>query len=120
VCAWTTAAVERAAPEGAALHYATVIPSWAEEWVPKLNRFNVYMEPGTPPITPEGDLSIDVALPEDILDRKLRAIEQHASQVEGMIAAFGEDVFRTGMRGEWFRAADGSVVPGAPVLGWRP
>ncbi len=120
VCAWTTAAFDQAAPAGASLHYATVTPTWAEEWVPKLNRFNVYMEPGTPPITAEEDLSIDFALPEDVLDCKLRAIEQHISQVEGMIAAFGQDVFRGAMRAEWFRPADGSVVPGAPVVGWRP
>jgi hypothetical protein len=40
--------------------------------------------------------------------------------VEGMMAAFGPQVFREAMAAEWFRPADGSVVPGAPVVGWRP
>ena len=120
VCLWTTAAFDDAGSDGASLHYATVTAGWADEWVATFNRFNVYMEPGTPPVTPEDELSIDFVLPPDILECKLRAIEQHVSQVEGMMAAFGEDVYRRSMRAEWFRPADGSVEAGSPVVGWRP
>jgi LmbE family N-acetylglucosaminyl deacetylase len=103
VCAWATAAFERAAPPGASIHYATVTRAWADEWVPRMQPFNVYMEPGTPVITDPEDLSIEYVLPPEILDLKLRAIEQHVSQVEGMLSAIGPDVFRRAMATERYR-----------------
>lgn len=39
------------------------------------------------------------------MELKLRAIEAHTSQVEGMLNAFGEDFFRAGMKAEFFRLA---------------
>jgi len=105
VCAWTTEAFERAAPNGAALYYATMTPEWAEEFAPRFNQFNVFMEPGTPPVTPRDQLAIDFDLPPDLLDLKIRAIAAHVSQVEGMMNAFGEDVFREGNKAEFFRLA---------------
>jgi len=105
VCAWTTEAFERAVPIGASLYYATMTPEWAEEFVPRFNQFNVFMEPGTPPITLRDELAIDFDLPPDLLDLKIRAIAAHVSQVEGMMNAFGEDVFREGNKAEFFRLA---------------
>ena len=103
VSAWTTEAYRRAAPEGARLYYATQTPEWAAQFVPVMNRFNVFMEPGTPPQTPNEDLAIDFQLPPDLLELKLLAIQEHASQVEGMLNAFGKDFFRRAMRTEFFR-----------------
>jgi hypothetical protein len=80
-------------------------PEWAEEFVPRFNQFNVFMEPGTPPITLRDELAIDFDLPPDLLDLKIRAIAAHVSQVEGMMSAFGEDVFREGNKAEFFRLA---------------
>ena len=37
-----------------------------------MNRFNVFMEPGTPPVTPREDLAIEFELPPDVLELKLR------------------------------------------------
>lgn len=105
VCAWTTEAFEDAAPIGAGLYYATMTPEWAEEFAPRFNQFNVFMEPGTPPVTPHDELAIDFDLPSDLLDQKIRAIASHVSQVEGMMKAFGEDVFREGNKAEFFRLA---------------
>ena len=105
LCAWTTEAFERSAPTGARLYYATQTPEWAEEFVPRLNQFNVFMEPGTPPVTPKDDLAIDFELPADVLDQKLKAIEAHVSQVEGMLNAFGHDYFRRANKAEFFRLA---------------
>jgi LmbE family N-acetylglucosaminyl deacetylase len=105
VCAWTTEAFARAAPLGASLYYATMTPEWAEEFVPRFNQFNVFMEAGTPPVTPRNELAIDFHLPPDVLDLKIRAIAAHVSQVEGMMNAFGEDVFREGNKAEFFRLA---------------
>lgn len=105
VCAWTTRAFARAAPAGARLYYATITPEWAEEFVPRMNQFNVFMEPGTPPITQRGDLAIDFELPPDVLDLKIAAIEAHVSQVEGMLNTFGDDFFRAGYKAEFFLLA---------------
>jgi LmbE family N-acetylglucosaminyl deacetylase len=106
VSAWTTEAFRRAAPAGARLYHATMTPEWAEEFVPRFNQFNVFMEEGTPPQTPRGELAIDFRLPPDLIELKLRAIAAHVSQVEGMMNAFGEDVFREGHKAEFFRLAE--------------
>jgi LmbE family N-acetylglucosaminyl deacetylase len=106
VSAWTTEAFRRIAPAGARLYYATMTPEWAEEFVPRFNQFNVFMEEGTPPVTPRGELAIAFDLPPDLIEVKLRAIAAHVSQVEGMMKAFGEDVFREGNKAEFFRLAE--------------
>ena len=46
------------------------------------------------PVTPRDELSIDFLLPPDLLELKLRAIEEHESQVGGIVQAFGQDIFR--------------------------
>jgi LmbE family N-acetylglucosaminyl deacetylase len=105
VCSWTTEAFHAVAHSGARLYYATTTPEWAEEFVPELNRFNVFMEEGTPPVTPREDLALTYRLPDDVLELKLHAIEAHVSQVEGMLEAFGQDYFRRSMNEETFRLA---------------
>jgi LmbE family N-acetylglucosaminyl deacetylase len=104
VGAWTEGAFA-AAPPGARLYHATQTPGWAAEFVPEMNRFNVFMEPGTPPVTPPDELGVNFELPPDLLEKKLGAIMEHTSQVEGMMAAFGPDFFRRAMRAEFFRLA---------------
>ena len=104
VCEWSTRAFREVAKPGARLHYATATPEWAEAWVPVYNRFDVF-SPGTPPITPREELSIDFPLPPELLELKLRAIQEHVSQVGGMVHAFGEDIFRGAMAEEYFRLA---------------
>jgi len=102
-CAWTQTAFSRAAKPGAKLYHATMTPEWAERFVPVMNRFNVFMSPDTPPVAPREDLAVVFELPPEILELKLRAIEAHVSQVEGMLNAFGEDFFRQAHREEFFR-----------------
>lgn len=101
VCDWATRAFHETAKPGASLHYATTTPQWADRWVPVYNRFDVF-RPGTPPVTPRGALSIEFAVPPDLLELKLGAIQEHVSQVEGMVRAFGEDIFRDAMADEYF------------------
>jgi LmbE family N-acetylglucosaminyl deacetylase len=103
VGAWTGAAFAEAAPPGARLYHATQTPEWAAEFVPELDRFNAFMEPGTPPVTPVEELAVNFELPPDLLEVKLAAIMEHASQVEGMMDAFGPDFFRRAMRAEFFK-----------------
>jgi LmbE family N-acetylglucosaminyl deacetylase len=104
VCAWATEALRSTAKPGARLFYATYTPEWAAEFVPEMNRFDVF-RPGTPPVTPRSELGIDFPLPADLLELKLAAIQEHESQVGGMVEAFGEDFFRRAMRQEYFRLA---------------
>lgn len=106
VSAWTTEAFRRVAPPGARLYYAVYTPEWAEEFVPRFNRFNVFFDPNTPPVVPADRLDVHFHLPPDILDLKMRAIEAHVSQVEGMLKAFGPDVFREGGKEEFFVLAE--------------
>jgi LmbE family N-acetylglucosaminyl deacetylase len=103
--AWATAAFRAAAKPGARLFYATITPEWAEEYVPRFNRFNVFPD-GPPPTTPVEELGILFPLPPDLLELKLRAIGAHVSQVEHMLKAFGEDFFREGHKFEVYRLAE--------------
>ena len=103
VSAWTTTAFSRAAKPGAKLYYATTTPEWAERFVPVMNKFNVFMSPDTPPVTPREEAAIAYELPPDLLALKLKAIEAHVSQVEGMMNAFGKDFFKEAHREEYFR-----------------
>lgn len=104
VSRWTTAAFARAAPSGARLHYATQVQEWVDRWYDVYQKFDVFFA-GGPPVDAREDLSIDYPLPADLLELKLNAIEEHVSQVEGMLNAFGEDVFRESMKAEYYRLA---------------
>jgi LmbE family N-acetylglucosaminyl deacetylase len=99
---WATDAFHDAAPSGAKLYYAVYTQEWADEFVPEMNRFDVF-RPGTPPVAARDELAIAYVLPPDLLELKLRAIQEHVSQVEGMVAAFGADFFRRAMAEESFR-----------------
>ncbi len=102
-CAWATKAFARAAKPGAKLYFATMTPEWAEEFVPRMNKFNVFMSPDTPPVRPREEIAIVFPLTPELLELKLRAIEAHVSQVEGMLNAFGQDFFREAHKEEFFR-----------------
>lgn len=104
VCRWATAAFGRAAKPGARLHYATYVQAWVDRWYPVYQKFNVFFA-GGPPVDKEEDLSINYPLPPELLERKLTAIAEHVSQVEGMLNAFGDDVFREAMKAEYYRLA---------------
>ena len=105
VSGWATEAFRESAPAGAGLYYAVYTQDWADEFVPVLNKFDVF-RPGTPPVVPREELAIAFVLPPDLLGLKIRAIEEHASQVEGMVEAFGEDFFKRAMAEESFRLAE--------------
>jgi len=105
VSRWATQALREVGEQGSKVHYATVTPEWAEEFLPVWEPFNVF-RPGTPPITPREELSIEYRLPEDILALKVEAIKAHVSQVESIIAAVGEDVWWREMSFEAFRLGE--------------
>jgi LmbE family N-acetylglucosaminyl deacetylase len=105
ISAWVSEAFSASAKPGARLFHATTTPEWAATFVPRLNRFNVYYTSDTPPVTAREDLGICLDLPPDLREQKLRAIEAHESQVEGMLKAFGQDFFREAFMEETFRLA---------------
>ncbi|MGH2589279.1 MAG: PIG-L deacetylase family protein [Actinomycetota bacterium] len=105
VSRWATQALREAGKPGSKLHYATVTPEWAEEFLPIWEPFNVF-RPGTPPITPRQELSIDFELPPEINELKVRAILEHVSQVGFIVEAVGEEVWWKEMSYEAFRLGE--------------
>jgi LmbE family N-acetylglucosaminyl deacetylase len=91
VSRWTTDAFEAVAKPGARLVYATQSPAWAAEWVPKLERFNIFL-PGTPPQTPVDELAIHFGLSDELRELKFEAISAHESQLEALLEVFGRDL----------------------------
>jgi len=105
VSAWTTRAFEASGRPGSRLCYATYTPEWSERFVETYNRFNVFMEPGTPPVMPSHDLEICVQLSPQELERKIRAVEQHVSQIEPMTDMLGRQLLFDSQDGEYFSLA---------------
>jgi hypothetical protein len=79
-------------------------PWYVEEFAEIFEPLNIF-RPGTPPVTPPDQLSIDLALQSDLLERKWSSIMQHISQVQYIFDAVGEDTFKREMSHEWFRLA---------------
>jgi LmbE family N-acetylglucosaminyl deacetylase len=99
---WTTDAFAKAAPAGSNLYYACQSEDWAAEILPRLQPFAGF-RPGTPPVFAADDLAIAYELDQELMELKLRAIHEHTSQVEGMLATLGDDFFRVGARSEYFQ-----------------
>jgi LmbE family N-acetylglucosaminyl deacetylase len=105
VSRWATLANREAGRSGSRVLYATVTPEWAEEFLPVWEPFNVF-RPGTPPITPKGELAIDFVLPEDLNELKVKAINAHVSQVEAIVEAVGAETWWRQMSWEGFRLGE--------------
>lgn len=103
VSAWTTDAFREAAKPGAKLYYATQTPEWKEKYYDRLQEFNVFEGPDTPPITPVEELAIYFPVPDDLLALKFEGIRKHVSQIEGMLNTFGEELFRAIIEEEAYR-----------------
>jgi LmbE family N-acetylglucosaminyl deacetylase len=100
---WTSAAVARAAAKSARLLYATKTPEWGEAFLAAVQADQVMMADQQPPTTPASDLAFHVDLHGDALDRKYKALLCQRSQVESLLAAMGEDVYRDFLAEESFR-----------------
>ncbi|MGY1623966.1 PIG-L deacetylase family protein [Geodermatophilus sp. SYSU D00965] len=111
VSAWTTAAFDRAAPEGARLLYSAV-PEWrVPRWKDLDDSLGVYL-PGYPVTTPPECLAVELELPPDVLARKVRALSAQTTQTAGLIAAMGIDRYTAWVADESFVAGGRS----APVV----
>jgi LmbE family N-acetylglucosaminyl deacetylase len=102
VSRWATEAFGAVARAGSRLLYATYTPAWHDDWLERLAAFDIF-RPGTPPSTPDDELEVSFLLPPDLLELKLAAIKEHASQVEALLHVFGDEGFRKVMAVEWFR-----------------
>jgi LmbE family N-acetylglucosaminyl deacetylase len=105
VSRWATQALRDAGKPGSAVHFATVTPEWAEEFLPIWEPFNVF-RPGTPVVTPREELSIEYRLPPEINKVKVKAILEHESQVGAIFEAVGQDVWWREMSSEFFRLGE--------------
>lgn len=102
---WVVEAFARAAKPGAHLYFATQTQDWRDRYYDAFQKATVFGG-DTPPVTPEHQLAIDFALVPEVLDRKMRAIFAHTSQVDGLRALFGEEMIREAHARECFvRAA---------------
>jgi LmbE family N-acetylglucosaminyl deacetylase len=105
VSRWTGEAFEAVAKPGARLFHSVFPKSLADDWIEQLAPFNIFL-PGTPRVVANADVDIGFELPPDLLDRKLASIKEHTSQIEGLLAVFGDEGFRRFMSVEAFVLAD--------------
>ena len=103
VSSWTTDAWRRSGCTGRLL-YATTTGAFADENADLHERLPVF-GPGLPLHTPEDELALTVEIDPDHLRTKARALRAQTSQVEPVIAAFGDDRFDAWYRRETFTAA---------------
>ena len=90
VSRWTGEAFDDVAKPGARLFHTVFPTSLADRWLEKLEPFDIFL-PGTPRIVPDEDLDIGFVLSPDLLDRKLRSLKEHVSQIEGLHGVFGDE-----------------------------
>jgi LmbE family N-acetylglucosaminyl deacetylase len=96
---WATAA--------AAIHgsvrvlHAAKTTGWIEKFAPLHDRFPIFY-PGFPQGVDGRCLAFDLCLDEDALDRKVRALRAHATQVAPIVAALGSAAWREWVRRESF------------------
>lgn len=103
---WATEAFRRHAPAGAGLYYAAYSRAWGAEFLPMLEQLGAFRDGAEPPVVEDDELHLDLQLHGDLLELKLAAIREHESQIEGLVAAFGEDLWARTLARETFRCAE--------------
>jgi LmbE family N-acetylglucosaminyl deacetylase len=102
VSAWTGAAVREATWSGARVLHAVVTSAYHR-------RFGHVLESidggDAFPAVRRRSLAVDLVLRSAALDRKVEALDAHATQVGPLQRLLGEDGYRLLVRGEWFTAA---------------
>ena len=77
---------------------------WEDRWGDELRALGAY-PPGFPPLAASSDCVAALDLPDDVLERKYRALLAQRSQVGGLIAALTPDRYRSFLAEECFRLA---------------
>jgi LmbE family N-acetylglucosaminyl deacetylase len=101
VSRWAGEAFATVAKPGSRLYHAVFPKSLAEEWLDKLAPFDIF-RPGTPKVVEDDEMELLLALPPDLLERKIASIKEHASQIEALYEVFGDEGFRRFMSREGF------------------
>jgi len=105
VSRWTTDAWISTAPE-TTLWYATLDAEFHRSWGALNDHIGLWAEQPQPPCTADSELALRLALDDELLDRKMAALQAHASQTTGLIDAVGLATYRQWWRTESFAAAD--------------
>lgn len=87
------------------MHYATLVPEWLEIWMPIAEKLNVMMDESLIATTPRDQLSIELALPKDVLAMKYEALRSQETQTSALIRAAGEQDFLAWIVDEQYRLA---------------
>ena len=105
VSSWTTGAFAAVAPAGARLYHAVYSQTWADDFLPLLQSHGVFREGAEIPVVPDQDVQLRVELDDDEIARKMAALQEHDSQLFGLIEVFGEEALADAMRHEHFALA---------------
>lgn len=97
---WALAAARRATPPPVVLQ-AVKDTGWVERFTPLNQQHGVFGD-GYPVAVQAERLDLHIVLPDGLLDRKVAALRAHASQVDGLLAAVGEQAWREWIRTESF------------------
>ncbi|HVQ19091.1 MAG TPA: PIG-L family deacetylase [Actinomycetes bacterium] len=103
---WTSAAFASSHKPGAKLYYAVYPQSWMDEFYPLIEPHGVYREGAVLPVVPDDELDLHIVLDDQELAVKMTALQEHHSQLFGLVEVFGEDLLAEAMRSEAFRLAD--------------
>ncbi len=98
---WVTDAWHRSGEPGTLL-YATLTPAFHARWGQLNDQVGLWERP--PPSTEEADLGLTVDCA-TVIDRKVAALDAHASQTAALAEAVGHDTLRDWWATEWFVAA---------------
>ena len=95
VSAWTTAAwaSRRRHYPGSRLWYATLLPSFHQEWGGLNDSIGIFPAEATPPETPDDEAAAIIRCEGWLARRKAAALRAHASQVRPLIDLVGEAVY---------------------------
>ena len=115
VCRWSTLACAALARDGGPtprLLYATKSAEWNDEFFAQVDPADVMMIEGMrPEAVPTDEMAVWFTCEGELLERKARALRAQASQIDGLVAAYGHDAFVHLVREEFFRAPRPSDRP---------
>lgn len=97
---WVSTAVRLWEKPRARVLQAVVPRAWEQTAVHRLNEFDFFW-PGYPDFAGRGDTGI--RLDEDLVEAKVEAVKAHASQMEALFEAYGDDFFRSILSAEVYR-----------------
>lgn len=104
VSSWTGQAFDRAASRTTRLLHATMAKRRAARWTDLNLSLGIFPD-GYPVFVDDERLAVDLVLPRDVAERKVRALAAQATQTTDLIGALGESVFTAWVGDESFTDA---------------